>query len=58
MVQIFTKQKYVPRNWSEVVFLGGGGFMIVVEEWGVGDGGERDGLIYGQGGLFCFVDLI
>lgn len=28
--------------------------MIVVEEWGVGDGGERDGLIYGQGGLFCF----
>lgn len=38
MVQIFTKQKYVPRNWSEVVFRGGG-FMIVVEEWGVGDGG-------------------
>lgn len=33
----------------------GGSFMFTVEVWGVGGGGgKRDGLIYGQGGLFCF----
>lgn len=50
---IFTKQKYVRRNWSCVVcFGGGGGNIIGVKVWG--GGRVQMGLYLGQRGLFCF----
>lgn len=54
MVQIFTKQKYVRRNWSGVIFGGG----VYDCGGGVGGGGSRWAYILDKESFSVFVDLI